>query len=81
MFQNSENVAVRTGSLPPTQEATACNMFPAESIGSLPPSDLSIQGNSLGVTSSDIDTQVIVDLMKGPTDSARLDGKDILGIL
>jgi hypothetical protein len=41
-----------------------------------------MQGCSLaGVTSSDIDTQVIVDLMRGPTDSATSDGKDIQGIL
>ena len=51
---------------------------------SLPPSDLSMLGYSLaGVTasSSDVDTQVIVDLLKGQTDSARSDGKDILGTL
>jgi hypothetical protein len=49
---------------------------------SLPPSDLSMLGYSLaGVTTSsiDVDTQVIVDLLKGQTDSARSDSKDILG--
>ena len=40
-----------------------------------------MQGYSLaGVTSSDISTQVIVDLMKGPTDPAGSNGKEILGI-
>jgi hypothetical protein len=49
---------------------------------SLPPSDFSTLGYSLaGVTtsSSDVDTQVIVDLLKGQTDSTRSEGEDILG--
>ncbi|KAI0256862.1 HORMA domain-containing protein, partial [Lactifluus subvellereus] len=69
---------VRTPDLPPTQEVTACSTFSTGGVGSLPPSDPSMQGCSLaGVTSSDIGTQVIVDLMKGPTDSAGLDADTI----
>lgn len=80
-MQNNENIGVRTGSLPPTQEVT---LRAVEDNVSLPPSDLSMLGYSLaGVTTSgsDVDTQVIVDLLKEQTDSARSDGKDILGTL
>lgn len=47
-----------------------CNGCPADTTGSLPPSDFSMQEGSL-VTNSDVDTQVIYDLMKGQTNSDR----------
>jgi hypothetical protein len=46
------------------------NGFPADNTGSLPPSDFSMQEGSL-VTNSEVDTQVIHDLMMGQIDSDR----------
>lgn len=75
-FQNNENAEGRAGSLPPTQEITTHNSSPPETSGILPPSDFSMRDSSLaGVTDSDIDTQVILDLVKG---RANLAGEEIL---
>jgi len=75
-FQNNENAEGRPGSLPPTQEITTRNSSPPETSGFLPPSDFSMGDSSLAdVTDSDIDTQVVLDLVKG---RANLDGEEIL---
>jgi len=75
-FQNNENSKRRPGSLPPTQEITTRNNSPPETSGFLPPSDFSTGDSSLAdVTDSDIDTQVVLDLVKG---RANLDGEEIL---
>ena len=47
----------------------------ADTTGSLPPSDFSMQEGSL-VTNSDVDTQVIHDLMMGRIDSDRSSGRN-----
>lgn len=54
------------------------NGCPADTTGSLPPSDM--QESSL-VTNSDIDTQVIQDLMMGQIESDRSSGRKILTTL
>ena len=50
------------------------NGCPADTTGSLPPSDFSMHEGSL-VTNSDVDTQVIHDLMMGLIDPDRLSGR------
>jgi hypothetical protein len=80
LLQNDETAEERAGSLPPTQEVTTYNGSLADTTGSLPPSDFSMQEGSL-ITNSDVDTQVIHDLMKGRIDSDRSIGKDILTTL
>jgi hypothetical protein len=50
------------------------NACPADTTGSLPPSDFSMQEGSL-VTNSDVGTQVIHDLMMGRIDSDRSSGR------
>lgn len=61
---NDETAEGLAGNLPPTQEVTMHNGCPADITGSLPPSDISMQESSL-VTESDVDTQVIHDLIMG----------------
>ena len=68
LLQNDE-AEERVGSLPPTQKVTTYGS-PADTTGSLPPSDISMQEGSL-VTNSDVDTQLIHDLIKGRIDSNR----------
>ena len=81
-FQNNENAGERTVSLPPTQKVVAGNKSPERSIDSLPPSDFPMQGCSLpNASGSDIDTQLIIDLMKARTDTSGPDGEEILSIL
>ncbi|KAH9996849.1 HORMA domain-containing protein [Russula vinacea] len=65
---NDETAEEQAGSLPPTQKVTTYNVFPADTTCSLPPSDFSMQESSL-VTNTDVDTQVIHDLMEGQIDS------------
>lgn len=80
-FQN-ENAEERSVSLPPTQKVVAVSKSPERSIDSLPPSDFPIQGFSLpNASGSDIDTQLIIDLMKARTDTSGPDGEEILSIL
>ena len=69
IFQN-ETAEERAGSLPPTQEVNTYSGLSADISDSLPPSDFSMQEGS-PVTNSDVDTQVIHDLMKGRTDLDR----------
>lgn len=77
IFQNDETAEERAGSLPPTQEVITYGSLPADTSGSLPPSDFTMQDGS-PATNSDVDTQVIHDLMKGRIDSDRSSGKEIL---
>ncbi len=80
--QNNENAGKRSVSLPPTQEVVAGSKSPERSIDSLPPSDIPMQGCSLpNASASDIDTQLIIDLMKARTDTSGPDGEEILSIL
>ncbi|KAF8503402.1 HORMA domain-containing protein [Russula emetica] len=65
---NDETAEGRAGNLPPTQEVAMYNGCPTDATGSLPPSDFSMQEGS-PVTESDVDTQVIHDLMMGRNDS------------
>ncbi|KAI9458263.1 HORMA-domain-containing protein [Russula earlei] len=75
---NEENSQEGADSLPPTQKVATCKGSLAETTGSLPPSDFSMQEYSLdGVMNDDIETQVIIDIMKGRTDSDRPNDKDI----
>jgi hypothetical protein len=80
LLQNDETAEEQAGSLPPTQKVTTYNVFPADTTCSLPPSDFSMQESSL-VTNTDVDTQVIHDLMEGQIDSERSSGKEILAML
>jgi hypothetical protein len=81
-FQNNEKAGERSFSLPPTQKLVVGSNSPERSIDSLPPSDFPMQGCSQSNASgSDIDTQLIVDLMKARTDTCGADGEDILSIL
>jgi hypothetical protein len=70
LLQNDETAEEQAGSLPPTQKVTTYSGLPTDTTGSLPPSDFSMQEGSL-VTNTDIDTQVIHDLMEGQIDSDR----------
>jgi hypothetical protein len=79
-LQNYETAEERAGSLPPTQQVTTHDDPSADTTGSLPPSDFSMQEYSL-VTNSEVDTQVIHDLMKGRIDSDRSSAKEILTTL
>ncbi|KAI9446297.1 HORMA domain-containing protein [Lactarius indigo] len=75
----SDNIGERSISLPPTQKVAAGNKSPERSINSLPPSDIPMQGCSLpNASGSDIDTQLIIDLMKARTDTSGPDGEEIL---
>lgn len=68
---------MQADSLPPTQEVTTYNDFSAKITDSLPPSDFSMREYSLAdVTNSDVDTQVVLDLMKGRTDSGVPSSKE-----
>ncbi len=80
LFQNDETAEKRAGDLPPTQEVTMHNGCPADTTGSLPPSDFSMQDGSL-ITNSDVDTQVIKDLINGRIDLDRSSGKETLPTL
>jgi hypothetical protein len=81
-FQNNVNAGEQSISLPPTQEVVVGGNSPERSIGSLPPSDFPMPGCSQSNASgSDIDTQLIVDLMKARTDTYGPDGEDILSML
>lgn len=76
---NNVNAGEQSISLPPTQEVVVGGNSPERSIGSLPPSDFPMPGCSQSNASgSDIDTQLIVDLMKARTDTYGPDGEDIL---
>ena len=58
------------------------SIAPERSIDSLPPSDFLLQESSQpNASGSDIDTQLIIDLMKARTDSCGPDGEEILSIL
>lgn len=58
---------------------TTCSGSQAETTGSLPPSDFTMQEYSLAdVTNSDVDTQVVLDLVKGRTDLDGLSSREIL---
>lgn len=50
------------------------NGYPADTTGSLPPSDFSMQEGT-PMTNSDVDTQVIHDLMMGRIDPDRSSGR------
>ena len=81
-FQNNENNGARSSSLPPTQKLVVGSNSPERSIDSLPPSDFPMQGCSQpNASGSDIDTQLIVDLMKARTDTCGTDCDEILSIL
>jgi hypothetical protein len=70
ILQNDVTAEKLAGSLPPTQQVNAYNDSSADTTGSLPPSDFSMQEDSL-VTNSEVDTQVIHDLVKGRIGSDR----------
>ncbi|KAF8274863.1 HORMA domain-containing protein [Lactarius quietus] len=79
---NNENTGERSISLPPTQKIVVSNNSLERSIDSLPPSDFTMQGWSQpNPSGSDIDTQLIIDLVKARTDAYGSDGGEILSIL
>ncbi len=80
LLQIHKTAEERDGNLPPTQEVMMYDGCPADTTGSLPPSDIPMQEGSL-VTNSDVDTQVIHDLLKGQVDLDRSSGKENLTIL
>ncbi|KAH9043071.1 HORMA-domain-containing protein [Lactarius pseudohatsudake] len=78
----NDNSGERSVSLPPTQKVVTGGKSPERSLDSLPPSDIPMQGCSLpNASGSDIDTQLIIDLMKARTDTSGPDGEEILSIL
>ncbi|KAH9001111.1 HORMA domain-containing protein [Lactarius akahatsu] len=78
----NDNAGERSVSLPPTQKVVTGSKSPERSLDSLPPSDIPMQGCSLpNASGSDIDTQLIIDLMKARTDTRGPDGEEILSIL
>ncbi|KAH9005321.1 HORMA-domain-containing protein [Lactarius hatsudake] len=80
--RKNDNAGERSVSLPPTQKVVTGNKSPERSLDSLPPSDIPMQGCSLpNASGSDIDTQLIIDLMKARTDTSGPDGEEILSIL
>ena len=80
-FQNNENAGELSVSLPPTQKVVSGSKSPERSIDSLPPSDFSMQGCSLpSASGSDIDTQLISNLMKARMDTSGPGGEEILSI-
>jgi hypothetical protein len=80
-FQNNVNAGEQSISLPPTQEVVVGGNSPERSIESLPPSDFPMPGCSQpNASGSDIDTQLIIDLMKARTDTYGPDGEEILSM-
>ncbi|KAH9079578.1 HORMA domain-containing protein [Lactarius deliciosus] len=78
----NDNAGERSVSLPPTQKVVTGSKSPERSLDSLPPSDIPMQWCSLpNASGSDIDTQLIIDLMKARTDTSVPDGEEILSIL
>ncbi|KAN0140777.1 DNA-binding protein [Lactarius tabidus] len=76
---NNVNAGEQSISLPPTQEVVVGGNSPERSIESLPPSDFPMPGCSQpNASGSDIDTQLIIDLMKARTDTYGPDGEEIL---
>ena len=81
-FQNNLNAREQTISLPPTQEVVLGGNSPERSIDSLSPSDIPMPGCSQpNASGSDIDTQLIIDLMKARTDTYGPDGEEIPSML
>lgn len=80
-FQNNVNAGEQSISLPPTQEVVVGGNSPERSIDSLPPSDFPMPCSQPNASGSDIDTQLIIDLMKARTDTYGPDGEEILSML
>ncbi len=76
------NTGERSASLPPTQKVVAGRKSLEGSIDSLPPSDFPMQECSLqNASCSDIDTQLVIDLVKTRTDASGSEVEEILSIL
>ena len=81
-FQNKEDTGERSISLPPTQKVGVVGNSLERSIETLPPSGNPMQGSSQpSASGSDVDTQLIFDLMESRADTYGPDGEEILSIL